>query len=104
MVVFVRGCYWQSRGRYRPKSQQQFWTDKLEANRSRDERNVRSLLASLLSQRRKWIVRRHDDSLPWMGVVDLEPRCAGKSAKPSIDQVIDHLANLDVEAKRLAEE
>lgn len=34
----------------------------------------------------------------------LRPRFAGRSVKPSIDQVIDHLANLDAEAKRLAEE
>jgi DNA mismatch endonuclease (patch repair protein) len=46
-AVFVHGCYWHSHGCYRstvPKSRQQFWTDKFEANRSRDERNVRSLL------------------------------------------------------------
>lgn len=43
-VVFVHshGCYRSTI----PKSRQQFWTDKFEANRSRDERNVRSLLAS----------------------------------------------------------
>lgn len=48
-AVFVHGCYWHSHGCYRstvPKTRQQFWTDKFEANRSRDERNVRSLLES----------------------------------------------------------
>jgi hypothetical protein len=34
----------------------------------------------------------------------LQPRFAGRSVQPSIDQVVAHLANLDAEAKRLAEE
>ncbi|MBZ9898524.1 very short patch repair endonuclease [Mesorhizobium sp. BR1-1-6] len=46
-VVFVHGCYWHSHGCYRstvPKSRQHFWKDKFEANRSRDRRNIASLL------------------------------------------------------------
>jgi DNA mismatch endonuclease (patch repair protein) len=46
-AVFVHGCYWHSHGCYRstiPKSRTQFWTDKFDANRSRDERNVYLLL------------------------------------------------------------
>ena len=46
-VVFVHGCFWHSHGCYRstvPKSRQQFWADKFEVNRARDERSVRSLL------------------------------------------------------------
>lgn len=46
-VVFVHGCYWHSHGCYRstvPKSRREFWTDKFSANRSRDEKNVASLL------------------------------------------------------------
>jgi DNA mismatch endonuclease (patch repair protein) len=45
-VVFVHGCYWHSHGCYRstvPKSRQDFWLEKFEANRSRDERNLRLL-------------------------------------------------------------
>jgi hypothetical protein len=34
----------------------------------------------------------------------LQSRFAGKSTKPSVDQVIDHLTNLDAEAKARAEE
>lgn len=34
----------------------------------------------------------------------LQPRFAGKSTTPSIHQVLEHLANLDAETKRLAEE
>jgi hypothetical protein len=34
----------------------------------------------------------------------LQPRFAGKSITPSIDQVLEYLANLDTEAKKLAEE
>jgi|SRR6185437_8675463 len=46
-VVFVHGCYWHSHGCYRstvPKSRNEFWTDKFSANRSRDQKNVGSLL------------------------------------------------------------
>jgi DNA mismatch endonuclease (patch repair protein) len=45
-VVFVHGCYWHSHGCHRstvPKSRQEFWTGKFQANRSRDARNVKSL-------------------------------------------------------------
>lgn len=46
-VVFVNGCFWH---RHRdcalarlPKSRTEFWTEKLERNRERDERNVAAL-------------------------------------------------------------
>ena len=45
-VIFVHGCYWHSHGCYKstvPKSRREFWQDKFEANRERDERNVRLL-------------------------------------------------------------
>src|SRR5882672_7370771 len=48
-AVFVHGCYWHSHGCYRstvPKSRTQFWTDKFDANRSRDGKNLRLLLES----------------------------------------------------------
>jgi len=48
-VVFVHGCFWHFHGCYRstvPKSQCEFWSEKFRANRSRDERNRISLLAS----------------------------------------------------------
>lgn len=46
-VIFVHGCFWH---RHRncalarlPKSRRDFWTPKLNANRKRDERNLREL-------------------------------------------------------------
>lgn len=49
-VVFVHGCFWHRHGetcrRTRlPKSRVEFWEEKLEGNRLRDERNERSLVA-----------------------------------------------------------
>src|SRR5258708_27431365 len=46
-VIFVHGCYWHSHGCYRstvPKSRNEFWTEKFATNRSRDEKNISSLL------------------------------------------------------------
>lgn len=46
-VVFVHGCYWHAHGCHRstvPKSRKVFWTEKFDANRERDERNIASLL------------------------------------------------------------
>jgi len=47
-VIFVHGCFWH---RHRncalarlPKSRRDFWTPKLNANRKRDERNLRELM------------------------------------------------------------
>jgi DNA mismatch endonuclease (patch repair protein) len=42
-VIFVNGCYWHSHGCYKstiPKSRRDFWQNKFETNRERDERNV----------------------------------------------------------------
>lgn len=46
-VIFVNGCFWH---RHRdcslarlPKSRVEFWTQKLEGNRARDERNIEAL-------------------------------------------------------------
>jgi DNA mismatch endonuclease (patch repair protein) len=47
-VAFVHGCYWHSHGCYRstvPKSRREFWMGKFAANRERDERNARRLMA-----------------------------------------------------------
>lgn len=45
-VVFVHGCFWHShscaKGRA-PKSRQEYWKPKLDANRDRDARNARNL-------------------------------------------------------------
>ncbi len=46
-VIFVNGCYWHSHGCYKstvPKSSRTFWTQKFEANRQRDARNIGLLL------------------------------------------------------------
>jgi DNA mismatch endonuclease (patch repair protein) len=67
-VVFVHGCFWHSHGCYRstvPKSQCEFWSEKFRANRSRDERNRVSLLAS-----------------GWRVVTVWECALRGKAAKP----------------------
>ncbi len=52
-VIFVHGCFWH---RHRncalarlPKSRRDFWTPKLNANRKRDERNLRKLAKTGLS-------------------------------------------------------
>jgi DNA mismatch endonuclease (patch repair protein) len=48
-VVFVHGCFWHghacSKGRL-PKSRLEFWTDKIDRNRTRDAESVRSLKAA----------------------------------------------------------
>lgn len=48
-VVFVNGCYWHSHGCYRStvlKTRREFWTNKFEANRERDRRDIGLLLKS----------------------------------------------------------
>ena len=49
-VVFVHGCFWHRHddcGRARlPKSREEFWIPKLEANRERDKRNGEALCES----------------------------------------------------------
>jgi DNA mismatch endonuclease, patch repair protein len=70
-VVFVHGCYWHSHGCYRstvPKSRQEFWAEKFDANRSRDERNLRLL--------------REDG---WRVLTVWECALMGKTAKTTID-------------------
>ncbi|MEM8872938.1 MAG: DNA mismatch endonuclease Vsr [Planctomycetota bacterium] len=46
-VVFVHGCFWHRHacpaGRRTPKSRREFWLNKLESNRRRDQRNRRRL-------------------------------------------------------------
>lgn len=49
----------------------------------------------------KWAEAANLSGVVWTA---LQPRFEGKSTTPSIDQVLEHLANLDAEAKRLAEE
>lgn len=47
-VVFINGCFWHRHHGCAlarlPKSRTEFWTEKLERNRERDERNVAALL------------------------------------------------------------
>ena len=46
-VIFVHGCYWHSHGCYKtsvPKTRREYWQEKLQANRRRDMRNIKSLL------------------------------------------------------------
>ena len=48
-VIFVHGCFWHAHGcKYGkpPKSKLAFWLPKLEANKSRDARNLRELKKS----------------------------------------------------------
>ena len=45
-AIFVHGCFWHSHGCDKgraPKSKQDYWLPKLEANRERDSRNVKAL-------------------------------------------------------------
>lgn len=46
-VVFVHGCYWHRHANCRfattPKSNKEFWIEKLEGNRERDERHQKKL-------------------------------------------------------------
>lgn len=46
-VIFVHGCFWHRHAGCRdaclPKSNQGFWTPKLNANRARDQRNLKTL-------------------------------------------------------------
>lgn len=48
-VIFMHGCFWHRHARCRlarlPKSRVAFWSDKLEGNRLRDQRNRRKLRA-----------------------------------------------------------
>jgi len=48
-----------------------------------------------------WAERAGLSAVVWTA---LQPRFAGRSIKPSMEQVINHLTNLDPKAKRLAEE
>ena len=46
-VIFVHGCFWHQHPRcqfaYKPKSNREFWEDKLSTNRKRDDRVIRKL-------------------------------------------------------------
>lgn len=45
-VVFVHGCFWHAHGcniGRAPKSRSEYWGPKLQANKSRDRRNIRAL-------------------------------------------------------------
>jgi len=45
-VIFVHGCFWHSHGCSKgmpPKSREEYWAPKLNANKERDERRVREL-------------------------------------------------------------
>lgn len=48
-IIFVHGCFWHSHGSckiaHRPKSNLDYWTPKLERNRSRDIGNLEKLSA-----------------------------------------------------------
>lgn len=48
-VVFVHGCFWHQHDCHLfrlPKTRTEFWREKIEANRSRDARNIAQLRAS----------------------------------------------------------
>ncbi len=48
-VVFVNGCFWHFHGCHRssvPKSRQEFWREKFQANLLRDEKNIHRLMES----------------------------------------------------------
>lgn len=46
LAIFVHGCFWHAHGCRKgqpPKSRQEYWQPKLQANRTRDIRNVEAL-------------------------------------------------------------
>ena len=47
-VIFVNGCFWHGHEgcRYFVMPQSEFWKEKIEKNKERDERNIASLIAS----------------------------------------------------------
>nr|WP_236884251.1 very short patch repair endonuclease [Devosia sp. A16] len=48
LAIFVHGCFWHAhecRAGRRPSANQEFWMEKSEANRRRDDRKVRELQA-----------------------------------------------------------
>lgn len=79
-IIFVHGCFWHGHncraGRNRPSSNATYWRNKLDRNRSRDQRNRRSLREagwrvmvvwecqlrdySLESRLRRFLETRHD--------------------------------------------
>lgn len=47
-VIFVHGCFWHGHGCKRgarvPKTNQNYWINKIERNRERDQKNTRALI------------------------------------------------------------
>lgn len=50
IAIFVHGCFWHGhdcpRGRSKPKTNFEFWKNKIERNRERDQENIRNLQAN----------------------------------------------------------
>ena len=57
-VVFVHGCFWHLHDGCKyakiPKSNVEFWENKLYGNRERDERNQKELEAIFIEAKSKW--------------------------------------------------
>jgi DNA mismatch endonuclease (patch repair protein) len=64
-VVFVHGCFWHghscSHGRVVPKTNVEFWTTKIEANRARDARKAKALRRLGWHVERVWECRCRDE-------------------------------------------
>lgn len=77
-VVFVHGCYWHSHGCYKstiPKSNREFWLEKFDANRNRDQRSIVLLLDA-----------------GWRVLVVWECVLIGKDAEP-VDRIAKRVSN-----------
>lgn len=78
-VVFINGCFWHMHdcGLFRmPQSNTEFWENKLSANRSRDQKNIRELLA-----------------LGWKVVTVWECSLRGADARQKLDRSMDRVAD-----------
>jgi DNA mismatch endonuclease (patch repair protein) len=63
-VIFVHGCYWHQhegcRNAYRPKSNCEFWFEKFEKNKARDQRTLNELAAAGWDPLVIWECETHD--------------------------------------------
>jgi len=66
-IIFVNGCFWHrhncKKGRHLPKSNADFWKDKLEKNKIRDRKNAKALRDSGWQVLIIWECQTGDDAI-----------------------------------------
>lgn len=80
-AIFVHGCFWHSHGCNKgraPKSKQDYWLPKLQANRERDDRNAASLASQGWSVMTVWQCDLKDIELLQQNLLDFV--CGAKKA------------------------